>query len=34
VQFVDVDANIAGTLERDEPLPYGSPLLRKPRVKR
>jgi hypothetical protein len=31
VQFVDVDANIAATLKRPEPLPFGSPLLRKPR---
>jgi hypothetical protein len=31
VQFVDVDANIPATLERPEPLPFGSPELRKPR---
>jgi hypothetical protein len=31
VQFVDVDANIPATLERDEPLPFGAPELRKPR---
>jgi hypothetical protein len=34
VQFVDVDANIEATLERADPLPFGSPLLRKPRGKK
>jgi hypothetical protein len=31
VKFVDVDANIADTLTRPGPLPFGSPLLRPPR---
>jgi hypothetical protein len=31
VQFVDVDANIADTLTRDEPLAFGSQELRPPR---
>jgi len=31
VRFVDVDVNIAETLTRPEPLPFGSPQLRPPR---
>jgi hypothetical protein len=31
VQFVDVDANIPGTLTRDDPLPFGSRDLQPPR---
>lgn len=31
VQFVDVDVNIADTLDRTGPLPVSSPLLRPPR---
>ena len=31
VQFVDVDVNIAETLTRRKPLPFGSPELRSPR---
>jgi hypothetical protein len=33
VQFVDVDANLAGTLTRGEPLAFGSQALRPPRGK-
>jgi hypothetical protein len=32
IQFVDVDANIADTLTRPQPLPFGSPQLRAPRA--
>jgi len=31
VQFVDVDANIPETLQRDAPLPFGAPELQPPR---
>jgi hypothetical protein len=31
VRFVDVDANIPDTLTRRQPLPFGSPELRRPR---
>jgi hypothetical protein len=31
IQFVDVDANISSTLNRPEPLPFGSSLWRRPR---
>lgn len=31
IQLVDVDVNIPGTLRRQQPLPFGSPLLRPPR---
>ena len=34
VKFVDVDINIPETLERDEPLPFGSEKLRPPRGKK
>jgi hypothetical protein len=32
IRFVDIDVNLPGTLTRSEPLAFGSPQLRPPRV--